>query len=37
MSWKAESMEREKDEKWRVEYHARHKIALLVLNCLINE
>jgi hypothetical protein len=34
---RAEAPEREKDKKSRVEYHARCKAALLILNCLENE
>jgi len=37
LSQKAESVEREKDKKRRVEYHTRHKATLLVLNRLKNK
>ena len=37
LSWKAESVEREKDKKRHVEYHARHEAALLVLDRLKNK
>ncbi len=38
LNWRrAEAMEREKDKKSRVEYHARHKAALLIVDRLENE
>ncbi len=37
VSQNAEALEREKDRKWRLEYHARHEAALPVLNRLENE
>ncbi len=37
VSWNAEAVEREKDRKQRLEYHARCKAALHILDCLRNE
>jgi hypothetical protein len=37
VSWNAEAVEREKDRKWRFEYHTRREAALPILNCLENE
>jgi hypothetical protein len=35
--WKAEAVEREKDKKSRVEYHARREAALPIVDCLKTE
>jgi hypothetical protein len=35
--WRAEVAEREKDKKSQVEYHARRKAALLIIDRLENE
>jgi hypothetical protein len=35
--WRAEAADREKDKKSWVEYHTRHKAALLIVNRLENE